>query len=179
MTVTDFLNHLNENSTLGLTLRLPDGSDIEPNFHVTEVGHVKRRFVDCGGTRREVESCLLQTWVADDVDHRLKAGKLAGIFGYADEILPHRDLPVEIEHEKGVISQYPVRGAVVEAGHLVLQLGLKHTDCLAKELCLPGVCGPECKPESAPAPAPALAAEPAIKLVVTKEESCCAGGGCC
>lgn len=165
MTVSEFLNHLNENPKCGLILRLPDGSDIAPHFHVTEVGHVKRRFVDCGGTRREVESCMLQTWVADDVEHRLEAGKLAGIFGYADEVLPHRDLPVEIEHEKGVISQYPVRGATVEEGALVFNLGLKHTDCLAKELCLPGVCGP--------------AADPEIKLVLNKEEGCCAGGGCC
>ncbi len=177
MTVTEFIDQLSSHDDAELILRLPDGTDVAPHFHVTEVGHVKRRFVDCGGTRREVESCLLQTWVADDVEHRLTAGKLAGIFGHADEILPHRDLPVEIEHEKGVISQYPVRGAVMEAGQLVFTLGLKHTDCLAKELCLPGVCGPERTPESAPSPA--LASGPGIKLVLAKEESCCAGGGCC
>lgn len=161
MTVTEFLDQLTAHADCGLVFRLPDGAEIAPHFHVTEVGHVKRRFVDCGGTRREVESCLLQTWVADDTAHRLTAGKLAGIFGFAGEILPTWDLPVEIEHETTVVSQYPVRAASVEADRLVFHLGLKHTDCLAKELCLPGLCGPE------------------IKLVVTPEDSCCGGGGCC
>ena len=37
--------------------------------------------------------------------------------------------------EAGVISQFPLEDVAVDGGTLTLQLGLKHTDCLAKELC--------------------------------------------
>ena len=49
-------------------------------------------------------------------------------------------LPVEIEYEDGVISQFPV--VSVGAGDMVtVHLGTKHTDCLAKEVCLPPAAG--------------------------------------
>ena len=47
------------------------------------------------------------------------------------------DLEVEIEYEDCSISQFPVLEAKAEGTELVFQLGSKHTDCLAKELCLP------------------------------------------
>src|SRR5882762_202956 len=58
---------------------LPDGKPIPAHFHITEVGHVAKKFVDCGGTFRERETCVLQTWVADDFEHRLAAGRFADI----------------------------------------------------------------------------------------------------
>ncbi len=158
MNITEFLQHLHAHPDKPLLLVLPDGGHISAHFHITEVGHVAKNFIDCGGTRRRVESCLLQTWVADDTDHRLTAGKLAGIFAKAGEVLPHQDLPVEIEFEDFSVSQFPVTGAEVLDGALVFQLGVKHTDCLAKELCLPGVCGPA----------------PKVNLL-----GCTPGGGCC
>lgn len=160
MNLTDFLHQLRDHADLPLLFRLPDGGLIPVHCHITEVGHVTKRFIDCGGTRRSTESCLLQTWVADDTEHRLTAGKLAGIFARAGDVLPGTDLPVEIEYEDFSVSQFPVTGAEVVDGSLLFQLGLKHTDCLAKELCLPGVCGPA----------------PKVDLL----GGCCTpGGGCC
>ena len=140
MNVTEFKDLLNSHSDKRVVFALPDGGHIPEHYHVTEVGHVKKNFVDCGGTRRSVESCLLQTWVAEDKDHRLHGGKLAGIFAHAGGVLPKEDLPVEIEYEHGFISQFPVLSAGATNGALIFQLGLKHTDCLAKELCLPSGC---------------------------------------
>jgi len=137
MTIHEFKSQLAAHADLPLSFVLPDGGIIPPNFHITEVGHVQKNFVDCGGTRRSAKSCLLQTWVAGDTEHRLTAGKLAGIFKHAHDVLPHEDLPVEIEYEDGFISQFPVESAHVQDGALTFILGLKHTDCLAKELCLP------------------------------------------
>ena len=122
------------------------------HFHVTEVGRVEKRFIDCGGTRREIASCVLQVWVAEDRDHRLAAGKLSGILALAADLLAGDDLPVEVEFERGVISQYPVVGAERQEGLLLFHLRLKHTDCLAKDRCgIPvstgastGCCGPGC-----------------------------------
>ena len=78
--------------------------------------------------------------MADDTDHRLPSGKLAEIIGRALEPLGLGGLPVEIEYEDGVISQFPV--VSVGAGEVVtVHLGTKHTDCLAKEICLPPSAG--------------------------------------
>jgi hypothetical protein len=134
---------LRAHAELNLIITLPDGGRVPAHFHVTEVGHVAKKFVDCGGTFRASEACVLQTYVGSPADdgHRLAAGRLAKILDLANPILPGNDLPVEIEHETEVISQFPLIAARVDGSLLTLQLGLKHTDCLAKERC--GVAEPE------------------------------------
>jgi len=115
---------------------LPDGGFIPAHAHITEVGRVDREFVDCGGEMRKTSFCCLQAWVADDEDHRLPASKLASIIRRALEPLRLFGLPVEIEYEDGYVSQFPV--VSLETDDVVLvRLGTKHTDCLAKEVCLP------------------------------------------
>lgn len=115
---------------------LPEGDAIPATFHVTEVGHVVKNFIDCGGTVRRQESCLLQAWVAEnDPEHRLTAGKLAGILTKARRILPTGDLPVEVEFERDVVAQYVVGEPAVAGAELQFPLGNKQTDCLARETC--------------------------------------------
>ena len=122
---------------LPLTVLWPDGDLIEAHFHVTEVGRVQKDFVDCGGTVRRTVTCLLQTWVGDDVDHRITAGKLLKAFDHALPVLGAEDMPAELEYEACNVIQFKIVAVVAEADRLVVQLGGKHTDCLAKELCVP------------------------------------------
>jgi hypothetical protein len=128
----------------GLRFTLPGGRMIEPDFHVTEVGHLARNFMDCGGMERRTEACVLQVWRAeDDGDHRLGAGKLAAILEMARRVVPSDDLEVQIEYEDEVVSQYPVLEFGYSQGNLVFKLGHLHTDCLAREACglADGRCG--------------------------------------
>lgn len=141
MNTAQFISILQGHPDKPLGFILPDGGLIPAHFHITEVGHVTKRFIDCGGTRRVQETCLLQTWVHDDVDHRLHAGKLASIFDRAGDVLPSHELPVEVEYEDFVVAQFPVESAEEVDGVLCFRLGLKHTDCLARGICLPGECG--------------------------------------
>lgn len=124
---------------LPLTVLWPDGDPIEAHFHVTEVGRVQKDFVDCGGTVRRNVTCLLQTWVGDDVDHRITAGKLLTAFVHAESVLGAEDMPVELEYEACNVIQFTVASVEREAMRLVVRLDGKHTDCLAKELCVPSV----------------------------------------
>jgi len=135
---------------LPLTVIWTDGEPIEAHFHVTEVGRVQKDFVDCGGTVRRVVSCLLQTWVGDDTDHRITAGKLLRAITAAAPILRDEDLPVELEYEACNVVQLRVVAVEREDGGLRMKLGKKHTDCLAKELCVPSAAAGagECKPGS-------------------------------
>lgn len=124
---------------LPLTVLWPDGDPIEAHFHVTEIGRVQKDFVDCGGTVRRVVTCLLQTWVGDDTDHRITGGKLLRAFAAAEPIFGSADLPVELEYEACNVVQLTVVAVEREADRLVIRLGKKHTDCLAKDVCVP--CG--------------------------------------
>lgn len=137
---------------LPLTVVWPDGEQIEAHFHVTEVGRVRKDFVDCGGTIRSLVTCLLQTWVGDDTDHRITGAKLLRALAHAEPILGDDDLPVELEYEACNVVQLRLVSIAPEDGALVIRLAGKHTDCLAKELCLPSArpagaaaaCGPGC-----------------------------------
>jgi hypothetical protein len=138
MTTEHFLNLLRQNPDHGVTFVTPDGQQVPPHFHITEVGHLAKTFLDCGGKRHTRGSCLLQVWLADDVDHRLVASKLLAIFERADGVLPSLELPVEFEFEAPVLTQLPVtRCEELDDGTLSFHTELKHTDCLAKDICLP------------------------------------------
>jgi len=144
MTVDEFRTLLDANPGARLHVMLPDGAFVPDHFHITEVGRVRKDFIDCGGTVRTTASCLLQVWVADDVDHRLDSSKLAAIMRVAAPLLQSDDLPVEVEYEHGdgVVAQYPVGGAEMTPSGILLSLGSKHTACLAPERC--GVGGTGC-----------------------------------
>jgi hypothetical protein len=136
MNITELKAILEENPAKRIDFILPDKTAIPAHFHITEVGHVKKDFIDCGGTQRAVSSCVLQAWVTDDdKDHSLAAGKLGSILKLAGKILPSGDLPVEIEFESPYISVFPIESADSAGKTIVFQLATKHTDCLAKEKC--------------------------------------------
>ncbi len=135
MILDDLVRVLNENPAAALHLMLPDGSFVPAHFHVTEVGRVHKDFIDCGGTTRSTTTCVLQVWVADDADHRLDTTKLALIVRLAAPLLKSTDLPVEVEYENGVVSQFPVTAAEVTPSGVLMHLGTKHTACLAQDRC--------------------------------------------
>ena len=117
--------------------RLPDGNLVEAHAHVTEAARIDKRFVDCGGTFRELALCRLQTWVASDLDHRLTAGKLRKILEKANPVLLSEELEVDVEHEVQYISQFPLEAVEMTNTEIVLQLGVRHTACLALDQCGP------------------------------------------
>ena len=148
MKLRELKSLLRANPTAQPRFTLPTGEQIPAHFHLTEVGHVTKKFVDCGGTFRTNEACVLQTYVAEDFDHRLVAGRFADILDLGQSILPSDDLEVEVEWDCCVISQYPISSAEVSGDRIEFQLGDKHTDCLAKEKC---GCEPQSEAETASA----------------------------
>jgi hypothetical protein len=139
-----------------LTFRLEDGTQVPAHFHVTEVGSVKRHFIDCGGTVRKDEAVNFQLWSANDHDHRLAATKLLNIILLSEDKLGLNDANVEVEYQTSTIGTY---GLQFDGNAFILTN--TQTDCLAKDNC--GI--------------------PPTKEKVTlgqAQESCYApGGGCC
>jgi hypothetical protein len=136
MNLASLKTNLLGNPARNIRLILPDGDPIPADFHVTEVGHVVKNFIDCGGTVRRQETCLLQAWVAgNDPDHRLTAEKLNKILELSAKVMPRDDLDVEVEYEPCAVAQYRIEGAEAAGDELRFQLAHKHTDCLAREAC--------------------------------------------
>ena len=144
MKLSEYKNHLLQHTHHALVFLLPDGGTIAAHAHITEVGRVDKSFIDCGGTIRRASACTLQAWVADDTEHRLLPGKLAGVIELAAPLFLGDDLDVEVEYEDGLISQFPVVEATSTDAALIFRLGTKHTDCLAKDVCLPQAGESEC-----------------------------------
>ena len=112
---------------------LPDGDFIPPHAHVTEVGHVVKNFIDCGGVMGKSETVLLQTHVGQDTDHRLKTDRFAKILQLGGKVLPHDELEVEVEYDCCVVAQYPVASVQPVGEYLDVMLGKRRTQCLAQE----------------------------------------------
>lgn len=135
MNLNEFSTALSDNSDFELSIQFDTGIVLPPHFHVTEVGKVTKDFVDCGGTRRTTTSCLLQTFIANDYDHRLKAAKLATIIEKAAVLELDASAPVEIEIQTDTIGTYSLKKCLVSDGKFVLTVASKQTACLAPDKC--------------------------------------------
>lgn len=135
MLTKEFQDLISQHPTTPLLFILPDGKTVPEHFHVTEVGRVQKEFIDCGGTPRSVASCVLQLWVAEDVEHRLHAGKLSRIVDLASK-LGLLNLPIEVEYQTQSVTVYSVGSLKFVEDRIEVQLEAKHTACLALELCV-------------------------------------------
>lgn len=135
MQISQLQDTLNAHPTAGLRIELPGGNSLPPHFHVTEVGRVTKSFIDCGGTARQSEACVLQTLVADDVDHRLVAGKLAGILKSSTQLGLDDGAPIELEVQRETIGMYDLASVAFEDDHVIMKLAAKQTACLAPDSC--------------------------------------------
>jgi hypothetical protein len=135
MTIAELNKTLTQHPGKDLTFLLPDGEKIPAHFHVTEVGFVKKEFIDCGGKIRTEGKCLLQLWVATDTDHRVSSDKLIQILAHGAPVLPSSALPVEIEYNDPGLTHFPLDRIESSDEGMTLRLAHKHTDCLAKDVC--------------------------------------------
>jgi hypothetical protein len=142
MNASQLVRLLETHRDAALHIMLPTGEFVPTHFHVTEIGRVHKDFVDCGGLRRETETCVLQVWTAQDTEHRLTAGRLAQIFRIAEPLFGNRDLPVGVEYGPDVAAQYFLSDIEVTPKGLLFVLVGKQTECLAPDRCgVGGCCG--------------------------------------
>lgn len=140
-----------------VTFKTMSGQVVPEHFHITEVGHIQKHFIDCGGTERKESVISFQLWTSVDYDHRLSAQKLNQIIAISKEKLGLPDLEVEVEYQGDTIGKY---GLAFDGEAFLLTS--KQTDCLAKDNC--GI--PTEKPK--------------VKLAeIASASSCAPGSGCC
>lgn len=139
MKISEVKHHLQQLDTI--SFMLPSGELVPRHFHVTEVGKIKKHFIDCGGIVRNEEVANFQLWNADDYDHRLHPEKLIGIIELSEKVLQLGDLDIEIEYQGDTIGKF---GLDFDGSHFLLTS--KQTSCLASDNC-----GFPAKEEPAPA----------------------------
>lgn len=110
--------------------QLPDETFVPECFHVTEVGILNKKFIDCGGTLRDETVVNFQLWDANDYEHRLKPGKLLNIIELSEKVLGIGDYEIEVEYQNTTIGKYNLG---FNGNHF--QLINKQTACLAEEQC--------------------------------------------
>ena len=111
--------------------RLPDGRYVPEHFHVTEVGLIAKRFIDCGGNERSEQVVNFQLWEAGDYDHRIAPQKFMAILNISRKVIGAADeLEVEVEYQQGTIGKFDLS---FDATDFVLVN--KRTDCLVKDSC--------------------------------------------
>jgi hypothetical protein len=133
MTFQDLQNALKANPKRFLRFVLPSGDSIPAHAHVTEIGHVVRNFIDCGGLTGKEEKAMLQTHVGNDTNHRLSPDRFAKILQLGSQVIPTTDLDVHVEYDCCVVAQYPIAEATPDGEHLNLILQRGRTQCRARE----------------------------------------------
>lgn len=140
-----------------VAFQLENGTNVPEYFHVTEVGIINKRFIDCGGVTRNETVVNFQLWNADDYDHRLKPNKLLSIIKLSEERLGIGDFDVEVEYQGETIGKYDL-----DFNGKTFILKNKATACLAQDAC--GI-PPKAK---------------MINLAGSNQGSCCdPNAGCC
>ena len=133
MKLRDLQHLLHQNPDKFPRFVLPDGNIVPGHAHVTEIAHVVRHFIDCGGVTGKEEKAVLQTHVGHDSDHRLSSLRLSKILELGQHILPSADLEVEIEYDCCVVAQYPISATRPEGDYLNITLERGHTQCRPRE----------------------------------------------
>ena len=110
--------------------QLENGNMVPEHFHVTEIGEINKKFIDCGGVIRDEKTINFQLWNANDFDHRLKPEKLLQIIKLSEEKLGIEDAEVEVEYQEGTIGKFDV-----EFNGKQFVLKNKQTACLASDAC--------------------------------------------
>ncbi len=140
-----------------VVFKLENGESVPEHFHVTEVGMISKKFIDCGGVIREEKKVGFQLWDANDFEHRLKPTKLLNIIKLSEQKLGIEDQEIEVEYQGATIGKFHLD---FNGQHFVLLSTI--TACLAEDSC--GI--PKEKQK--------------VKLTaLTAQNACTPGGGCC
>lgn len=133
--LSDLIDVLKSGNAKFLRITLPGGETVPSHFHVTEVGRVRKDFIDCGGTVRQTAQCQLQLLVATDYEHRLAPSKLLTIIEKSQPVLGESPLPLTVEYGQEIAVVYPATALELVDGVLELTLETPMTACLAADRC--------------------------------------------
>jgi Family of unknown function (DUF6428) len=157
MKLSEFKNQLSTPEAIQFVKS--NGEIIPQHFHITEIGQVDKKYMDCGGTVRHESRVSIQLWKSVDVWHRLTNEAVLKIIAISENQLAIQDAEIEVEYQGDTIEKFDLN---FNGKQFVL--GNIQTACLAVDQC--GVSVDKIKKQ--------------LSELAVKAESCCApGSGCC
>ncbi len=147
MKTKQFLKILDRNKGKQLHFKLPDGTVLMGDLHITEVMNSSVRSVDCGGRPDHFNETVTQLWM-NERSGKAENWTVDKMLSIYDKVMQHQDLDPEGESfiEYGD-SEYPTIRYSIRTMHesgsdLTVQLGIKPTACKPKAqgLAMSGCC---------------------------------------
>ena len=130
MKLSQFKAYLQQNTADSVAFLHENGSPVPAHFHITEIGQLDKKFMDCGGKVRSESSITMQLWESVDFWHRLTPEKLLRIIRLSEEKLGIGDHDIEVEYQGETIGKF---GVDFQNEQFILTN--KNTACLANEAC--------------------------------------------
>jgi hypothetical protein len=129
MKLSELISHLSSISELNFQFEY--GNIVPSHFHITEIGIIRKDFIDCAGKIRHEEIVNFQLWFSNDYHHRLSPKKFLEIITLSEQKLGIQDLEIEVEYQDKTIGKYNLDFV---GDKFILQS--KYTACLAEDQCV-------------------------------------------
>ena len=161
MKTLEFLELLEANKSKSLLFEYTPGKLVGANYHITEVKNISIDSVDCGAGTDSWNETVIQLWESPSEIGKtefMTAFKASGILNKVDRMRSmdkDAELKFEYSNDHFHTAQLFVNDFSFTHENLIINLGVKKTDCKAKETC-------------------------GVPIEVESEGGCCApGSGCC
>ena len=129
MKISEFRNIIQ--SLKSIVFELPEGEKVPSHFHITEIGIIRKTYIDCGGNLRVDNLINMQLWYSNDVNHKIEPAKVLKIIERSDKLLKLQDEEIQIEYQQDTVCKFNLEFG----GGNTFKLIKTFTDCLDKESC--------------------------------------------
>ena len=129
MKISEFKNIIQ--SLKYIVFELPGGKRVPPHFHITEIGIIRKIYIDCGGDLRVENLINMQLWYSNDINHKIETTKILKIIQNSEKLLKFQDEEIQIEYQQDTICKFNLEFK----GDSTFKLIKTFTDCIDKESC--------------------------------------------
>lgn len=165
MKTQDFLILLEQHEDKALVFEYATNQFVGANYHITEVKHLTIDSVDCGSKTDYWKETIVQLWESpNEIGKKeyMSVFKALAILKKVGKMKPYTldaELKVEYSNDTFHTAQLFINDYDIYGQNLIIKLGVKKTDCKAKDVC----CASELK-----------------ETISSNTEPCCSpDGNCC
>lgn len=134
MNTSTFIQNLVHNSGKDLQFKLPDGTILSGDLHITEIQNHHVDSVDCGGNTHDYDETVVQLWINENSNSQAewKTNKAMKIFETVGKKMDYRDeaeLFVEFGDSKHPTIRYSVNEIEEQSEKVIVGMTVKPTLC--------------------------------------------------
>lgn len=141
MKTKELFTLLENNKNKSLLFEYTPGNFVGANYHITEVKHITVDAVDCGAGVDSWKETIVQLWespIEKEQKTYMTGFKALGILKKVGSIKPYdgdAEIKFEYSNPRFHTAQLFLNSYTASENQLIIRLGIKQTDCKAKETC--------------------------------------------